>query len=261
MSWFNIDENSKLYYEKHGDSDKTIIFVNGLVMTCKGWIKQRRFFSKNFTTIAYDQRCQGFSSKEENPFHYTLQVEDLKNLIEHLNLEKAIIVGISYGSIVAKEFAVKYPNLCEKLVLIAPIRYVDEGLKFAYKIWLDLLKKDQFEIFFNIITHMNFNRPSLNKWVELQDSVVEQMSKLLTSKDVILLLNSFDKDNDFDNYENIKVPTLVVGAKGDKIHNPDDAKKISEEIKDSQLSMFECGHGIIAELPDEFNKILDNFIK
>ena len=261
MAYFKIDKKTNIYYDVTGSGETTIIFINGLAMTSKGWFHQTDFFKSSFKVVTYDQRCQGQSSKSTEEFKLSIHTEDLLKLMDFLKIEKAVIAGISYGSIVAKEFAIRSPEKCEKLILISPIYRVDFLLKHSYKIWLNLLEKDMLEEFYMILFFMSFNRPYASSIEKFYKGMYEGFKKYYDSKSIILLLNSIDIENDFTNYPLIKVPSLIIGAKEDKLHNPDDAINISKEIPSSRYELIQGGHAINVENPVEVNQVIKDFLK
>jgi len=260
MAYFKINDQASLYYEEHGKGRKTIIFVNGLAMFAQTWVRQIEFFRKEYRVIVYDQRCQGRSVKENESFHYSRQVDDLKLLMEHLKVEKGAIIGVSYGSFVAKEFAVRYPALCEKLVLLAPLRQADFGYRRIWANWRSLLQKGQFDDFCDVILQQSYSRNFFNGMEKTFFSIREEMKKYYTCQDIILLLESFNPDVDLLNYGKIKVPSLVIGAKQDYLHNCRDAAQIAAEIAGSRLVLIDSGHAVMIEQANAVNDIIAKYL-
>ena len=73
--------------------------------------KARRF-------ITWDARCHGDTENTADPFTYWDLADDLKGLLDHLGIERAVIGGMSQGGFVALRFALKYPERVSALVLI-----------------------------------------------------------------------------------------------------------------------------------------------
>jgi len=260
MAYFKINNQTNFYYEEHGKGKKTIIFVNGLAMFAQTWIRQIEYFKKEYRVIVYDQRCQGRSAKESSSFHYSLLIDDLKLLMEHLKVEKAAIIGVSYGSFVAKEFAVRYPALCEKLVLLAPLRQADFGYRRIWENWHNLLQKGQFDDFCNIILQQSYSRDFFNGMEKTFFTIRDEMKKYYTCQDIILLLESFNPDTDLQNYNKITVPSLIIGAKQDYLHNCRDAAQIASEIAGSRLVLIDSGHAVMIEQTDAVNGIIGKYL-
>ncbi len=107
--------DAELYYECTGKGDPLILIHAGF-SDRRDWKHQFEHFGKKFYTIAYDQRGAGNSSIPTTPFW---SAEDLRALMDHLKIEKAILVGHSIGGTVSLDFALQYPKRVAALILIA----------------------------------------------------------------------------------------------------------------------------------------------
>jgi pimeloyl-ACP methyl ester carboxylesterase len=261
MGFFQIDSSTRLYYEIHGDGDEYIVFLNGLVQTTDAWFFQRDYLKKKYKLLLYDMRCQGRSTKEDKPFHFSIQVDDLKLLLDHLNISRVHVAGSSYGSFIAKSFAIKYPQMVNTLILIAPIREVDFIQKQIYSICFNLLDSGSLQDFFAMLMFVSYSKVREQRFEKDFAIFYKGFSVHSTAQAVRYLLDSFDPDKDFSDYTKIKVPTLVIGAKKDLLHNPADGARIQSEIKNSQLKMIDSGHIITFEQPDIVNQTIADFLK
>lgn len=107
-------EGAKLYYETVGEGFP-IVFIHGLSIDRRMWNPQLEYFSKAYQVIRYDVRGFGKSTFEgEAQAH--LAADDLRDLLDHLQIEKAHIIGLSMGGNIALSFAATYPERVSKLV-------------------------------------------------------------------------------------------------------------------------------------------------
>jgi len=104
-----------LYYEVQGEG-QPIILLHAGGMDSKMWDAQFNYLSQQFRVVRYDQRGFGRSSKPEQSFY---PVDDLYQLMQHLGIKRASLVGLSMGAGVALDFALEYPEMVEKLVLVS----------------------------------------------------------------------------------------------------------------------------------------------
>ncbi|WP_338764382.1 alpha/beta hydrolase [Bernardetia sp. ABR2-2B] len=104
----------------------SIIFLNGLLYDQNRWIETcQHLFELSYNLLTFDFYGQGRTVESNKiptqPISLDNQVEDLYQLIVQEVGDKAVIlVGLSYGGAVAQRFGMKYPNLIEKILLIAP---------------------------------------------------------------------------------------------------------------------------------------------
>lgn len=98
-----------LYYEAKGHGIP-IIFIHPPVLSSISFFHQIEGLSDNFKTIRFDIRGNGKSSPSRKPLTYSLIVEDIKELMGELKIEKAFLCGYSTGGSIVLEFLLTYPE-------------------------------------------------------------------------------------------------------------------------------------------------------
>uniref|UniRef100_UPI002FDAC938 alpha/beta fold hydrolase n=1 Tax=Parvibaculum sp. TaxID=2024848 RepID=UPI002FDAC938 len=68
-------------------------------------------FPKHFDMAAYDQRGLGQTSKPDRPYNMSQYAEDAVNLMDAIGWHSALVVGVSFGGMVAQELALRNPEL------------------------------------------------------------------------------------------------------------------------------------------------------
>ncbi|WP_096272619.1 alpha/beta fold hydrolase [Paucisalibacillus globulus] len=106
----------ELYYEVHGKGYPVILIHSGGA-DLRDWTFVEPLLANDYKVIAYDGRGAG---KSPNPTKDVNCVEDLNELLEHLEISKAAIVGHSMGGQIATDFALEYPEKVSHLILLAP---------------------------------------------------------------------------------------------------------------------------------------------
>ena len=261
MAYFNLDDHTIIYYEEYGSRDNpTIIFCNGIVFTTASWNLQKKALSEKFHLIFYDMRCQGNSSCEKKQFDYTLHVHDLKFLIDYLQLVDPVIAGISYGSFVAKEFAVQYPDDLKKLILLTPLHSVDFITQTIYDNWVHFLKHNMLKEFFDLTILVSYKDVRNYITDEVYQRELVNFKDKYDADSIMMLMNSIDKETMFKNYNIIKVPTLLISAKYDLLHNPTHSDLIAKEIDNSRVITIDGGHAVNIECFKEVNEAIIDFI-
>ena len=94
-----------------------MVLLHGNVENSSYFVHQIAHFSKSYRVIAIDTRGHGQSPRGEKPFAIKQFAEDLKAFLDARNIAKAVILGFSDGGNIALEFALKYPERVEKLIL------------------------------------------------------------------------------------------------------------------------------------------------
>lgn len=83
------------------------------------WIGQIKALSRYFKVIWFDNRGVGESDRPNIPYTMKILTNDLKRLIDFLNIQKAHLIGHSLGSFIAQHFALNYPDHTDKLILLS----------------------------------------------------------------------------------------------------------------------------------------------
>ena len=112
--------NSKIYYRTFGTGKPLLIINGGPGMNSDGFAGLAKTLSKKNKTIIFDQRGTGKSILEKldtSTITMKLMVEDLENIRAALKIKNWIVLGHSFGGMLASYYATIYPESIEKLIL------------------------------------------------------------------------------------------------------------------------------------------------
>ncbi|PCH61450.1 MAG: hypothetical protein COC19_04780 [SAR86 cluster bacterium] len=107
---------SGLAYDLVGDG-QLLVFIHGSNLDHRLWSEQLKYFQNSASVLAYDLRGLGKSASATTAYS---DHSDLKRLIEELGFERASLIGLSAGVQVALDFALNYPAMVNRLVLVSP---------------------------------------------------------------------------------------------------------------------------------------------
>jgi pimeloyl-ACP methyl ester carboxylesterase len=105
-----------LHYEVQGKGEAVVLIHSGGA-DLRDWEFIAPQLAQTYQVITFDGRGAGQSPPLLEPAHY---VEDLRQLLDHFNLDRTILVGHSIGGQIATDFALAYPDRVTRLVLVAP---------------------------------------------------------------------------------------------------------------------------------------------
>jgi pimeloyl-ACP methyl ester carboxylesterase len=105
-----------LHYEVQGKGEAVVLIHSGGA-DLRDWEFIAPQLAQTYQVIAFDGRGAGQSPPLLEPANF---VEDLRQLLDHLNLDRVILVGHSIGGQIATDFALAYPDRVTRLVLVAP---------------------------------------------------------------------------------------------------------------------------------------------
>ena len=233
-------------------------------------------FEEHFTVVYYDPRGCGQSvGFDENSFTLEKNIADIEAMRLSLNFEKIMLLGHSYGSMVALGYAVKYPQHVEKLVLSAGAPCSDflqkakeNLLAIGNQAQIDICKQylwpgkfsnqEQVKQFFTITRSLYSRRIAENP------ELVNQANPLI--KCTYALVNAAFKSN-FWNFNFLKdlhhitCKTQIVSGKYDWINDPIFAEMMHKGIQNSILTTFDTGHSFSFDCHDEYVKTCINFLE
>ena len=110
-------KDTELYYEVHGRG-QPMVFLSETACDGEVWkLYQVEEFSRDHQVILHDYRGTGRSDKPSIDYSTKMFCDDAAALMDHLGVEKAIVIGHSMGGRIAQLLALDYPEKVDKLVL------------------------------------------------------------------------------------------------------------------------------------------------
>lgn len=107
----------RLYYETTGESVRIVLIGGGGVMDLRQWDDLFETLRKRYGVLRYDPRGVG---RSDLPTVTYADAEDLRALLDAREVDRAVLVGLSSGGGIALEFAIRYPERVDGLILAAP---------------------------------------------------------------------------------------------------------------------------------------------
>lgn len=106
------------HYREEGDQNgPPLVFINSLGTDLRSWEAVTPAFSDRFRVVRYDKRGHGLSDCPPAPYSMRDLSTDLVGLFDFLEIERATVIGISVGGMIAIDFAATWPNRVQALVL------------------------------------------------------------------------------------------------------------------------------------------------
>jgi pimeloyl-ACP methyl ester carboxylesterase len=260
--------NTRLYYEVSGKG-QAIVFIHGSFGDRRFWDFQASDLSKKFKVLRYDLRGFGKSAlpKEEEVYR---DCDDLLALLKYLKIDRAHICGLSYGSFIAIDFALAYPQKCLSLIPIGP-RVAGDDLN-DYKANSDSFKTIVAKAVELLKTS---GRKDATDFLWAGENNLSKSVQSSKAREVLLKmgyeyswwrhLHPSKREYVFPqairNLDQIKMPTLIVTADFDAPICKQVATTLRDQIKGSELiSIGHAGHVMNMDNPEQFNKELSKFI-
>ena len=108
-----------LYYEDNGNGFP-VVFIHGFAGTTKSWDSQIAALSKTYRFITLDLRGHGRTDAPNDLSKYTLDivVEDIYQLMRHLEIQKVVMSGLSLGGYLSLHFYNQHPDMTAAMILM-----------------------------------------------------------------------------------------------------------------------------------------------
>lgn len=251
----------KLYYETHG-SGHPVVLIGGLGSQISSWATQVPIYSEKFRVITFDNRGVGKSDKPDYPYTIEMMADDTVGLLDHLQVEKAHIVGKSMGGMIAQWIGIKYPERAEKIVMGCSSASRDKVGNLILQIGRDVTTKAGPKTGWLLALFLGYSRDYI---AGNFDSIMEIMEAIPDdSQGINGYLNqsrACENHDVLDMLYKIRSETLVMYGENDLITSPERSKKLAELIKNSiEMSFKNAGHGFWRECQQEVDELVMDFL-
>lgn len=251
----------KLFHRKSGHGHPLII-LHGLFGSSDNWFSLAKIFAQHFTVYLVDQRNHGQSPQSDH-FNYQLLTDDLAEFIQEHNLTKPHIVGHSMGGKTAMNFAVKYPEQINKLIV------VDIAPK-QYPVHHDHILEGLHAIDLQTLTSRNEADKILSEHIpepDVRQFLLKNLSRNTESKfewrvNIHAIENHIEEIGEGMQYSGqFNGPTLFIkGARSNYFAEGDEAETI-KIFPSAHFITLNTGHWVQAEYPTKFAETVFDFLK
>ncbi|MBL0007291.1 MAG: alpha/beta hydrolase [Saprospiraceae bacterium] len=254
--------NFDLSYDDVGEGAIPIIFLHGFPFDKSMWAGQLEFLKSGYRVIACDIRGFGASHDETSYLTINLFADDLVVFMSKLNIDKAIICGLSMGGFIALNAQKRFPDRFEALILCDTQCIADTPEVNAKRY------KTIDEINTNGVTGFNegfiksvFHKDSLTDKKE----IVEQVRGVVFSNSQQIITMGLkalaERAETCSTLAEIDIPTLIVCGREDVVTPLAQSESMHKAIEGSILQVIDdAGHVSNLEQPFEFNKHLYDFL-
>jgi pimeloyl-ACP methyl ester carboxylesterase len=241
-----------------------VLFIHAGIADSRMWDEQFSVFAQRYQTIRYDIRGFGQSQIPAAPFAHHA---DPANLLRALNIEKAHVIGISFGGKIAIDFTLIHPELVASLVLAAPSVGGNTPSPEVRQFWEEeeaLLEQGNLEA----ATELN-----LRMWVDGPQRTPEQVNAHVRQRIHDMQYHAFTvpvpegaEERELQppactRLADIRVPTLIIVGDYDLPDKLVSAQQLSEQIPNAQQVIIpNAAHVVSMEQPEQFNQHVLSFL-
>ena len=263
MPYFKSKDSCQIYYEDHDFNSKNpvIVFLNGTTQTTKTWGLQVRQLKKRFSILLYDARGQGQSDLGQANLTLNGHVDDLLQLLDHLAVNHAHIVGLSHGARVACRFGAVYPERTGKMILCGLGRNLDPRTAVLLNSWIQIINTGGFEAMIWSMLPIVFGQPFLkqnNSMLNDMVSTVVRRNRAAAVKAHLEAMTHYLPVTD--SMPEVYPPAIVVAGDQDLVVQKDQARALAKMLGAHLVKLKGVGHSPNMEAPEAFNQVLLQFL-
>jgi pimeloyl-ACP methyl ester carboxylesterase len=257
----------RVAYDDHGDPDaEVLVLISGAAGAKEGWGPLVPPLSARYRLICLDCRGLGESDPGAEPVSFEAAADDIAGLLDLLGVRRAHVLGWSWGSVVAQQFALRHPDRLGSLVLWSTwprtdgfLRAVFTGIRYPFAnddvatavtvlgtvFSSELLDAPEYDQVLAALL------PLVPKTETQVRTVVEQWDAGLLHDATALL-------------SQITAPTLVIAAEQDVLTPPRYGRQVADLVPGARYELFTgpgASHAVGLERPEEFAALLLDFLE
>lgn len=253
-----------LFFQIHG-AGKPLILIPGFASGAWIWFCQTTDLSEDFRVITFDPRGIGRSVGDLKNLSMDTFVEDVRAVLDVLEIERANFLGASFGGFVAQEFALRFPERLDKLILACTTaggaNHIKPDIEILRSYTPDpsLTRSEQIRKFLRPAFTDEFNLGHADE--------VEKVFRLREENDVAEAVYLAQLETAFtfdceDRVHAIENKTLVITGDKDSVVPMENSLNLAEKIPNAKLEIVTGGsHLFFIENADEFNRAVRGFLK
>ena len=250
--------DTDMYYAAFGDGPKKLVVLPGLsdgLATVKGkaWLlaaPYQRFF-RDYTVYM-------FSRKNDMPEGYRIEdmADDQVIAMRNLGIDRACILGVSQGGMIAQSIAIRHPEVVERLILAVTTPYANEAVKHTVSSWIELVNRGDHRSLMMDTAEKMYSEGYLRK-NRKYFPLVARFTKPSSYDRFLKNANAILRFDALGELSKISCPTLIIAGSDDKTVGNDAPGELKSGIANSELFVYEgLGHGAYEEAKDFYDRVL-----
>lgn len=244
-----------IHYQVVGEQGPWVVFIQGLSLSSRFWFDAPAQISSAFgaRTIVLDNRGIGQSDAVKRPFSMRTMANDVAAVLDHAGCDKATIVGISMGGMIAQHVALEHPSRTEALVLLATMPGLPVG-RWPGPLVLKLLAELPFakgKANSAVAAKLLLPRSKQHRF----DELFARWPAALAAdpqepRSFFLQLGAIAGHSTGARLGAINVPTEVIAGRADVLVPPVNSERIAARIAGASLELIDdVGHAVPVEDP------------
>lgn len=245
-------------YLVFGRGPRTLILLPGLsdgLRTVRGMAVPMalayRAYARRFRVYVFSRRNDlepGTSTRD--------MARDLSRAMEQLGIDRACVMGVSQGGMIAQYLAVDHPEQVERLVLAVTLCRQNETVKEAVGRWIQMAEAGDYKGIVTDTTERSYSEAYLRKY-RLMYPLLGLMGKPKSFERFLIQANACLTHDASGELGQLRCPVLVLGGGADRIAGGESSAELAERIPGSRLVVYEgLSHAAYEETPEFDREVL-----
>ncbi|GEM_PF-3341887 len=264
--WLPVGPEEVRFVE--GGEGAPVVFLHGALGSLEMTRPAAEILSRDFHVFSFD--LPGFGSSRKNDVSYTISyfADFLHNLLERRKFSRPTLIGTSLGARIALEFCLKYPTEMNKLVLVSPARILDSAVDLRGILALVFLREFFMKFYLSpsrvkrmMEKQYHGAHARLKEYWKTNPALQDQTEHRLWIRALTRAVRSLFLSPAGNRIGEAARPTLIVSGTDDTDSPVTESEQLHAAIPGSHLEIVKhAGHFLMLERPEEFARIVSNFI-
>ncbi len=264
----------RVAYRRAGEGP-VLLLLHGIAGSSRTWIPAMRLLQRDYTVIAPDFLGHGESAKPHGDYSLGNHASNTRDFLDVLDIERATIVGQSFGGGVALQFAYQFPEICERLVLVDAgglgrevnlmLRLVTlPGAEYVFPVVFPAFAGRYGRSVAQFLARRGIHNPAAGEIWSSYESLTDATNRRGFVRTMRAVIDPGGQSVSAVTrlYLAAHMPTLIVWGDRDKIIPVEHAHQAHAVMPNSRLAVMEgIGHFPHAEDPEGFAEILVDFLR
>jgi aminoacrylate hydrolase len=253
----------QLHYQRRGQGPP-LLGIMGFGLDQRFWASQIPVVPETHEFITFDNRGVG-RSRGSPVTTIEDMADDTNRLLEAIEIDSCVVFGISMGGAIAQPLALEHPDKVSALVLGVTWARPIEFMRRQHVLARALIQTGGSEMLVESALVRMFTPMFFEMGAEVLDQMVkafmaETGPEVPSSQVLLAQMDAIDKHDELDRLGDIRVPTLVIGARNDMMVPYLGSVEIAAAIPGAEFVTLETGHGCMIEEMPAFNAALQSFL-
>lgn len=257
-------DDIKLRYKIVGEGEPLVLLM-GFCGNIEWWPQPvQDYFSKRYQVILVDNRGTGLSERGTKKYTMATLADDVAGLLKYLHIDRAHILGVSMGGMIAQEFAIRHQEQVKRLILANTQGKVRlhrslslSHVKFGWR-YLREEKLRNSPLLLNLIFTPAFRETcSPEEWNIIFDAYSQSISRDRVQEQLKAIIPWRSGQR----LQKVKAPTLVLAASQDLLIPPKNSRDVARKLPNAHfVCLPDQGHGMLYEAFDRVIPYIEEFM-